>query len=196
VKSIQQKLKIQPLKPARWSDFEELFGKKGACAGCWCMWWRLPAAQWRAQKGNGNRKAMRSLVQAKKIPGLLAYVDGKAIGWCAVGPRVDFVRFSKSRVLKPVDENPVWSVTCFFVAREYRRQGVTIALLKAAVEFARKRGAEILEGYPTDPKHDQPDVFVFTGLASAYQKAGFKEVARRSLARPIFRRHLATATKK
>jgi GNAT superfamily N-acetyltransferase len=160
------------------------------------MWWRLPAAQWRAQKGNGNRKAMRSLVQAKKIPGLLAYVDGKAVGWCAVGPRPDFVRFSKSRVLKPVDEKPVWSVTCFFVAKDYRRQGVTVALLKAAAEFARKQGAEILEGYPTDAKRDQPDVFVYTGLASAYRKAGFKEVVRRSPARPIFRRQLIFARNK
>lgn len=191
----KHKLRIQPLTPARWDDFEQLFGKKGACAGCWCMWWRLPAAQWRAQKGNGNRKAMRSLVRADQIPGLLAYMDSKAVGWCTVGPRTDFFRLSKSRVLKPVDEQPVWSVTCFFVAKEFRRQGVTVALLEAAAEFARKRGAQVIEGYPTDTERNQPDVFVFTGLASAFRKAGFKEVARRSPARPIFRRRLVAGRK-
>jgi GNAT superfamily N-acetyltransferase len=184
-------LKFQPLTPARWADFESLFGKNGACAGCWCLWWRLPAAEWGAQKGEGNRKAMRSLVRDGPTPGLLAYADDKAVGWCALGPRVDFVRLSRSRVLKPVDDQSVWSITCFFVAREYRRRGVTVELLKAATAFAKQQGAQFLEGYPTEPKREQPDAFVYTGLASAFRKAGFTEVARRSPSRPIFRRVLS-----
>lgn len=184
------KLLIHPLTPARWKDFEKLFGKNGACVGCWCLWWRLPRKDWVAQKGEGNRKAMQRLVNGDAPPGLLAYVDGEPAGWCAVAPRTDYVRLANSRVLKPVDEQPVWSITCFFVARAFRRRGLTVALLEAAAKFARKQGAKILEGYPTDPRKDQPDAFVFTGLASAFRKAGFEEVARYSPSRPIFRRTL------
>lgn len=183
---------IHPLTPARWPDFAKLFGKHGACAGCWCLWWLLPHKQWTAQKGDGNRKAMRALVNANRKPGLLAYVAGEPAGWCAVAPRERYVRLESSRVLQPVDDQPVWSVTCFFVAREFRRRGITVALLNAAADFAKKHGARILEGYPTEPRKDQPDAFVYTGLASAFRKAGFEEVARRSATRPIFRRLLGS----
>jgi GNAT superfamily N-acetyltransferase len=188
------KLAIHPLTPARWQDFETLFGKNGACAGCWCMWWLLPRKQWTAQKGDGNRQAMRSLVKRGHKPGLLAYVAGEPVGWCAVSPREQYVRLETSRVLQPVDDQPVWSVTCFFVARQHRRRGISVALLKAAGEFAQKHGATILEGYPTETSNDQADAFVYTGLASAFTKAGFQEVARRSPTRPIFRLTLRKQT--
>ena len=133
---------------------------------------------------------MQALVKGGAVPGLLAYADEQPVGWCAVGPRTVYPRFNTSRVLKPVDELPVWSVTCFFVARACRRRGITARLLEAAAKFAREQGAKILEGYPVEPKHDQPDAFVYTGLASAFCQAGFKEVARHSPTRPIFRREL------
>jgi len=182
------KLTIVPLTPERWDEFAQLFGKNGACAGCWCMWWRLPRAQWVKQKGERNKKAIRKLVNHGEAPGILAYADGQPVGWCALGPREAFPRLATSRTLKPVDDQPVWSVTCFFVARPFRRRGVTVELLKAAVAFARERGARIVEGYPVEPKQEQADVFVYTGLASAFRKAGFKEIARRSPTRPIMRR--------
>ncbi len=181
-------LKIQPLTPSRWDDFAQLFGKNGACAGCWCMWWRLPRAQWVKQKGGGNKKAIRKLVTEGNVPGILAYADGQPVGWCAIGPREDYPRLATSRILKPVDAQAVWSTTCFFVARPFRRRGVTVELLKAAVEFARRGGAKIVEGYPVEPHEEQADVFVYTGLASAFRKAGFKEVLRRSPTRPVMRR--------
>ena len=182
--------KIHPLTPARWPDFQKLFGARGACAGCWCLYWLLPGKVWNAQKGDANRKAMQKLVKGETKPGLIAYVDGKPVGWCAVGPRERYVRLVASRVLKPVDEKPVWCVTCFFVAKPFRRQGLTVALLQAAADFARKSGAQFLEGYPTETEKEQADVFVYTGLASAFRQAGFEEVARRSPTRPIFRRAL------
>src|SRR5215510_3453674 len=129
---------FHPLTVARWRDFEKLFGSKGACAGCWCMWWLLPRKQWTAQKGNGNRKAMRALVRDNRKPGLIAYADGEPVGWCALSPRERYLRLETSRLLQPIDDNPVWSVTCFFVAKEFRRRGITVALLKAAVDFAKK----------------------------------------------------------
>lgn len=143
-----------------------------------------------AQKGDGNREGIHKLVLARQSPGLLAYAGSEAVGWCAVAPRECYVRLAGSRVLKPVGTQPVWSVTCFFVAREFRRRGVTVALLKAAAGFVRDHGGRIIEGYPIEPRLDQPDVFVFTGLAAAFRKAGFREVARRSPSRPIFRRQL------
>jgi GNAT superfamily N-acetyltransferase len=181
---------IHPLTPDRWADFVKLFGKKGACAGCWCMWWRLPRAQWREQRGAGNKRAIHGIVKAGPPPGLLAYVDGQPAGWCALAPRGVYPGLAKSRVLRPVDDRPVWSITCFFVARPFRRCGLTVRLLRAAGRFARQHGAQVLEGYPTDTTRVQPAVFVYTGLASAFRKAGFVEVARRSATRPIFRRLL------
>ena len=181
-------LEYHPLTPARWPDFEQLFGPRGACAGCWCMLWRLSRKQFDAQKGDGNREAMRALVTAGEVPGILAYLDGCAIGWCAVAPRADYPALGRSRILKPVDDKPVWSVSCLFVEKGHRRKGVSVGLLRAAVEHVRGRGGKIVEGYPHEPqKDDAPPVFVWTGLASAFLKAGFVEVARASTTRPIMR---------
>ena len=121
---------------------------------------------------------------------LLAY-DGKtAIGWCAVAPRGEYVALGRSRVLKPIDAAPVWSVSCLFVAKEHRRRGVSVGLLKAAVEFVRKQGGEVVEGYPVEPHSETaPPPFIWTGTISAFERAGFKEAARGSPARPIFRCH-------
>ncbi len=180
---------IQPATADRWADFESLFGKRGACGGCWCMWWRLRRSQFEKQKGAGNRRAMKRIVNAGGVPGLLAYQNGAPIGWCSVAPRNDFDVLARSRVLAPVDQQPVWSIVCFFVARPYRRQGITVKLLRYAVRYAGQHGARIVEGYPVVPKEGRmPDVFAYTGLVSAFEKAGFREVARRSETRPIMRR--------
>jgi GNAT superfamily N-acetyltransferase len=184
----QASIEIHPVTPERWTDLERLFGPRGACAGCWCMWWRVQAADWSRQRGAGNRAALRSLVESKAVPGLLAYVDGKPAGWVSVGPREAFPRLERSRILKRVDDQPVWSVVCFFVAKSWRQQGVTEHLLGAAVAYAREHGATIVEGYPVEPRSaERPAVYAFTGLASAFRKAGFTEVARRSETRPIMR---------
>ena len=159
------------------------------------MWWRLRASQFEQQKGNANRRAFERIVASGEIPGLLAYHSGQPIGWCAVAPREKYVRLEKSRVLKRVDASPVWSVSCLFVDRKYRRQGISVKLLTAAAAFAQKHKALILEGYPTDPASTKmPDAFVWTGLASAYRQAGFVEVLRRSKTRPIMRLDLRRTT--
>jgi len=182
-------LEFHPLTPERWGDLEALFGPRGACAGCWCMWWRLKRSEWTRQKGEGNRRAFRKLVKGAEPLGVLAYAEGKAVGWCAVGPRESYPALERSRILKPVDEKPVWSVTCFFVARGWRRRGVTRRLLEEAVKYARGRGAQIVEGYPVEPRAGTiPDAFAWTGFAGAFRGAGFVEVARRSAGRPFFRK--------
>ncbi|MFH0931574.1 MAG: GNAT family N-acetyltransferase, partial [Candidatus Zixiibacteriota bacterium] len=114
-------LKFNTVTPKRWKDLENLFGERGACGGCWCMWWRLSRSQFNKQKGEGNRKALKKIVDSGEIPGILAYADGKPIGWCSVAPREGFPVLERSRILKRIDEKPVWSVVCFFVAKPFRR---------------------------------------------------------------------------
>ena len=185
------RFEIHPVTPERWNDLESLFGPRGACAGCWCMFWRLPRGEFDRGKGEGNRRALRAVVRGGDVPGLLAYADGEPVGWCAVEPRAVYDGLGRSRVLAPVDETPVWSVPCFFIARGWRRQGITVRLLRAAAAHAAARGASHLEGYPVAPKKGpMADAFAWTGLVGAFEKAGFVEVARRSATRPIMRKRL------
>lgn len=177
-----------PLTPDRWSDFETLFGKRGAVGGCWCMWWRLTSREFEARKGESNRRAMKRIVASDRRPGILAYKGDEVVGWCSVAPREEFPRLARSRILKPVDNRSVWSVVCFFVAKSHRREGVSLRLLKAAIEYVGDAGGDLLEGYPVEPrKQGTPDLFAFHGLAETFRRAGFKEVARRSETRPIMR---------
>ncbi len=182
------KLEFHSVTPKRWRDLEKLFGERGACGGCWCMCWRLKRSQFEKQKGAGNKKALKKIVAAGEVPGLLAYAGREPVGWCSVAPREAFPVLENSRILKRVDDQPVWSASCFFVARPYRRQGLSVKLLRAAVAYAKKKGARMVEGYPVEPKKSpMPDVFAWTGLADAFRRAGFKEVLRRSPTRPIMR---------
>ena len=182
------KLRFHPVTPSRWPAFEKLFGSRGACGGCWCMWWRLQHSEYEARKGSKNKSAMKRLIMAGKKPGILAYLGSEPVGWCAVAARKDYPRMARSRVMKSVDQQEVWSIPCLFVDRVHRRSRISVALLRAATEHAAKCGAEIVEGYPVIPKtSDEPPVFVSMGLASAYERVGFREVVRRSPTRPIMR---------
>lgn len=152
------------------------------------MWARLPSAEFRAGVGAKNKRALRRIVAGGEPPGILAYVDGEPAGWCGLGPRAVYRRLESSKILAPVDDRPAWSVTCFFVARPHRKQGLSVRLLREAVRHAASRGATVVEGYPTDTHTRSSDAFVWTGLASVFERAGFREVARRSRTRPIMRR--------
>jgi GNAT superfamily N-acetyltransferase len=177
-----------PLTEQNWPDFEKLFGPKGACGGCWCMWWRLKQSEFDRQKGEGNRLAMKEIVFSGEIPGILLYQKKIPFAWCSISPRERFPRLNRSRVLNPVDNALVWSVVCLFVEKSWRRQGMTSLLLDAAVGFAGNHGASIVEGYPVDKKtNNYPDIFAATGFFSSFEKLGFKECARRSPTRPIMR---------
>ncbi len=155
------------------------------------MWWRLSKKEFDSQKGEGNRRAMKKIVSSSVVPGIMAWHDGVPVGWCSIAPRSDFPRLGRSRILKPVDDRPVWSIVCLFVAKEYRRRGISTALIKAAVEYAGSKGCKIVEGYAIEPaKGLTPDAFAFPGLISSYISAGFREVARRSPTRPIMRHYM------
>ncbi len=118
-------LDVFPLTPERLADFETALGPHGAYGGCWCMYWRLKRPEFAAQHGEGNRLAMRALVESGSTPGLLGYLDGRPVGWVSVAPRIEFPVLNHSRILKAVDEQPVWSVNCFYVVRHSRRKGVS-----------------------------------------------------------------------
>jgi len=187
----KEDLTIAPLTPERWAEFERLFGPRGACGGCWCMTPRLTRSEYEANKGEGNKRAMKHLVSRGEIPGILGLQGEIPVAWCSLGPRSSFSSLARSRILKPVDDRPVWSIVCFFVAKEMRRRGVSVQIINAACEFAAVQGAECVEAYPVEPKKDEmPPVFAYTGIASAFRRAGFQEVARRSETRPIMRREL------
>ncbi len=152
------------------------------------MFWKLSNKEFRSLAHEGNKAAQKSIVESGCNPGLLAYAGREAVGWIAVEPRGEYPRLRRSRVLKAVDEQPVWSITCFFTRRDYREKGVSVALLRGSVDHVHKHGGRIVEGYPVEPRAGKlPAVFVYTGLASAFRAAGFHEVARRSDTRPIFR---------
>ncbi len=181
-------LKFQPVTAARWPDLEALFGARGACGGCWCMFWRIPRKRYELEKGAGNKRAFQEIVASGMKPGVIAYAGKEPVAWCAVAPRDHYIVLANSRILQPVDEQPVWSISCLFVKREFRRKGVSAHILKAAVEFAGRQGAHIVEGYPVDPASKKmPDPFLWHGTISAFKAAGFKEVLRRSRTRPIMR---------
>lgn len=181
-------LEFYPLTSDRWMDFERLFGKNGACGGCWCMWWRLKRSEFAERAGQKNKRMMKRIVDSGEIPGLLAYVNRNPVGWCSVSPREAYPVLERSPTLKKIDDKPAWSVVCFFLTRGYRRKGLMASLLKAAVEYAEKNGAKIVEGYPIDPKNrPMSGSEGFTGVISAFRKVGFVEVLRRSPSRPIMR---------
>jgi GNAT superfamily N-acetyltransferase len=158
------------------------------------MWLRVPRSQFTRQKGARNKSALKALVSKREDIGILAYIGDKPVGWCAVAPRKSYRALERSRILKRIDNEPVWSVTCLFVAKPFRRRGITVQLLKAAVQHVRQRGGKILEGYPVEPKQDRvPDAFAWHGLASAFRQAGFGERLRRSETRPIMRYEIKRA---
>jgi GNAT superfamily N-acetyltransferase len=154
------------------------------------MWWRLPRREFDAGKGEGNRRALKALVERRQVPGLLAYDGGEPVGWVAVEPRERYPRFARSRTLQPVDEQPVWSITCFYVARGHRGRGLLAALVQAAVTHVASKGGKLVEAYPIDSEAELGDAFVYTGTAGTFLRAGFEEVARRSRTRPIVRKRL------
>jgi GNAT superfamily N-acetyltransferase len=183
------KLTIRPLTPDLWPALEDLFGKGGASNGCWCMYWRI-GPEYHKRPREQNRSALRRIVEQGPPPGLLAFDGERAVGWCQLTSRDDLAWLNRKRALEPVDAVPVWSITCFYVRRGYRRKGVMSALIAAALKAARRANAPALEAYPVDTAQPDSTSNVFTGTASVFRRTGFKTIARRLPARPIMRHDL------
>ena len=182
-------LTFEPLTKHNWTKFTQLFGDKGACGNCWCMYFRLDKTPFTEGKINeGNKNAMKELVWEEKPTGILAFYEGQPIAWCAFAPREDFKKLERSRVHKRIDDNLVWSIPCTYIDRNFRRQGVSVELLKGVAEYARKCGIKIIEAYPTIPTQEKlPDSFAWIGLYKSFERAGFEIVDRTSKNRPMVR---------
>ena len=183
-------LDVRPATPDLWPALEDLFGAKGASNGCWCMYWRIGRAYAQRPRSE-NRTDFQAIVAKGPPPGLVAMEGDLAVGWCQVTPRAAIPYVEKKRFLAGVDAAGVWSISCFYVRRGYRRRGVSAALIAAALAMAREAGAPALEAYPVDNETPGATSNAFTGIASTFKRAGFREVARRSAARPVMRRDLA-----
>jgi GNAT superfamily N-acetyltransferase len=183
------KLTVRPLTPELWPALEDLFGKPGACNGCWCMYWRLGAAYHKRPREE-NKRDFQARVRAGPPPGLLAFDGDRAVGWCQLTPRMELAWLERSRILGRVDELPVWSLSCFYVRRGYRARGVSQALVAAAVKEARRAGAPAVEAYPVDTAAPGCTRNIFTGTAATFARHGFEVVARRTEDRPVMRRRL------
>jgi GNAT superfamily N-acetyltransferase len=179
------KVTIRPLTPELWPALEDLFGERGAVGDCWCMYWRTGRA-YRAEPAGGNRAAFRRIVKRGPPPGLLAFDGDLPVGWCQLTPREALAWLD--RRLKRVDDLPVWSLSCFYIRKGYRRKGITSALIAAAVKAARRAKAPALEAYPLDA--DLTPSASGTGYASTFARAGFRTVARHRPPRPIMRHDL------
>jgi len=182
------KLRIRPVTPGLWPALEDLFGKPGASNGCWCMYWRI-GGRYRERPREENRAALRRIVKRGPPPGLLAFDGDLAVGWCQLTPHDALRWLDRNRSLDRVDDEPVWSISCFYVRRSYRRKGVSTALIEAAVAAARRAGAPAVEAYPSEASG------AFTGYASAFARLGFAEVGGRLGRRPIMRLRLAPASR-
>jgi GNAT superfamily N-acetyltransferase len=192
------KLDVQPLTPERWPDLETIFEARGCSVarGCWCMYYRVsgketgftrPGDEQRAR----SKAALKALARDDPPPGLIGYRAGVPVGWISLGPRADYAKLARSPTMKAVDDQPVWSVVCFVVPSEHRRQGVTRDLLAGAIRWARRRGVRLLEAYPVDKAHPSASDAPWFGSKTLFDEAGFEEVARRKPARPIVRLKLA-----
>jgi len=180
-------LDIHPLTLTRIPDLALLFGEGGDAKWCWCTYFRVRGRNWTNSSPDENRAILRAAAPERDedpeapAPGLVAYDDGHPVGWTSLGPRGDYERLAYSRVLAPVDDTPVWSIVCFVVGRRSRGKGVGRALLTAAIEYARARGATTLEAYPVG----SPDggrvraANAYAGPLSMFEHAGFTAVDRR-----------------
>ena len=185
-------LTIRPLTPDLWPALEDLFGKGGASNGCWCLYWRI-GSEYHKRERVKNRSAFRRIVKRGPPPGLLAFAGELAVGWCQLTPRAALPWLNRAWRLKPQDAVPVWSLSCFYVRKGYRRRGVTSALTAAAMKAARRAKAPALEAYPLEA--DLTPSASSTGYASTFARAGFKTVARRVPPRPIMRHDLGATSR-
>jgi len=185
-------LTFEPLTKKNWNNFIQLFGNNGACGNCWCMYYRLNKSDFREGKvGDGNKQSMKEIVWEGRPAGILGIYEGQAVAWCAFAPREDFIKLKKSRVHKRIDDKEVWSIPCFFIHKEFRRHGVSVALLKGVTRYASGVGIKIIEAYPTIPTQEKlPDSFAWIGLYKSFERAGFVIVDRKSKNRPMVRYYL------
>ena len=173
---------VRPLTGKTWDALAELFREGGDPRWCWCQHWRLRSKDMAAAKVPQLRERLHDQALSTQPPGLVAFDGDRAVGWVSLGPRADFERIVRSKVIPTIDDRPVWSIVCFAVSATARGRGVARALLKAAIDYARERGAVGLEAYPVAVgagERIHPDA-AYTGTLPMFERAGFRVVADRA----------------
>ena len=184
---------ISPLTPDLWPDFEDLFGKQGACYGCWCTHFRLAPAARRDNDRERNKEQIRARIAAGPPPGLLAFADDEAVGWMQIGPRHDVPEFNNagrgSAPLDPADASDpgVWAISCFFLRSRVRGTGLTHRLVEEGIAFARQGGARFVEACPMTQSRSTRSIGLFVGSTRVFEKAGFLPMVERKAGRPLMR---------
>ena len=171
----------EPATIARWDDVQHALSAGGDGYDCQCVWPTLRSRDWRVSTFDQRRDIFREEIQSGPTPGLIAYVDGEAVGWIRVGPRTGQQRVMHTRAItnateEPLDDDSVWSVTCFVVRKEHRGTGLNALLLNAALDHARSSGSRLIEAYPVDTttgKHHPNELF--HGSLSTFLTAGFTQ---------------------
>jgi len=172
-------LTFHPATPDRWTDLEALFGLSGGDAGCWCMFWRKTNSDLANTTSDDNRAMLKDQIDSGVVPGLLAYINGQAVGWCGISPRSSFIRLEHTKHFQyPTTDKPTWTIVCFFVDKNVRKQGIASELLSAAVKYAVKNGAQVIESHPIN-SHGKPlpAKVAFPGTVEMFLAAGFQEIA-------------------
>jgi GNAT superfamily N-acetyltransferase len=183
-------MRIVELTADTWPALEKLFSANKTVGGCWCVWFLRPHADVEAGWGAGNRAFLRD--RLGEPLGLLALDEsGEPDGWVAVAPRSAYPRLATSKITQSDAGPDTWSVTCFFVHRRARRQGLAAALLSAAVDFAAERGAAAVEGHPVDTAGARRAAGdIFHGTLDMFLAAGFALVDRRGTRRALVRKEI------
>lgn len=190
---VEVRFAVFPLTPERWPDLEDLFGPQGPCYGCWCNHFRMPQRLRKPLLGEGARQLFEDRVKQGPPPGVLAYVEGKAVGWLQAGPRAHIPEWNNpSRASTPLPDAPAddernWAASCFFVRNGFRGKGVTGALLDGAISFARASGARLIEAAAMENQEKRSAAGLYVGPASIFRRAGFVEMARQKPGRPLLR---------
>jgi GNAT superfamily N-acetyltransferase len=169
-----------------WDDVRTVFGTRGDPSTCWCQYFKLPNAAWETVTRDECAGLLQQQVVANDpAPGVIAYLDGEPVGWCAVEPKTNYPRLRRAKVTtQGSSENPddasVWAVTCFVVRVGYRKRGIGGTLLRGAVEQARELGARVIEGYPVDTaiRAKAPSAELYHGTLSLFTAVGFELVSR------------------
>lgn len=193
--------RVVPLTPEHWPALERLFGKQGACMGCWCMHWRMPHKEWQEVRGGGAKRLFKRRVAAGPPPGVIALEGEDAIGWLQIGPRSDAPQWtSPKRVSAPLDpelnDDPAaWVASCFYVKSGRRGQGISDALLEGGLAWARKNRARVIDACPMEPAGRASASGLYVGHVAVFRRAGFTEIARRKDNRPLMRLALSPSRK-
>ena len=185
-----------PVTPDRFEDFADVVNRTRRERHCWCLSHRLPGKEIDALGDGDREQAMRRLCEREHPPGVVTYCDDVPVGWCSIGPRAEITLLTRSRLIRPVDELPVWSIICVVVRPGHRRQGVTTRMLTDAVDYAAAQGAPAVEAYPVDPEGRMDLTMAFVGTRAMFEKVGFEVVGSTDavasrMPRLVMRRNLA-----